>query len=109
MAGKPDKRTFIAGGWVAMGRSFCLRQSKNEANQKWQRVAFYCYAKMKPGGVCELKAGELCDAVGSTPTNVYKLIGRAVSEGWLSDGSTPRRLVAPWHDVQMNRESVGLT
>lgn len=102
-----DNRTVIAGGWFAMGRKFCERQAKDAANYKWQRVAFYCYAKMKAGGFCSLKAGELAEVVGTGETNLYKLIGKAVEQGWLAEGSTPTRLAVSPFDMQMNREYYG--
>lgn len=90
-----------------MGRKFCERQSKSASNRKWQRVAFYCYANMKAGGRCELKPGELCRAVDTTETQIYKMIAKAVDEGWLARGSTPSCLRVSGHDMQMNREYYG--
>lgn len=91
----------IAGGWFAMGRKFCERQWKNPSNHKWQRVAYYCYAHMKPGGRCELAPYELQDAMESSKGNVGKQIRRAIDEGWLAEGSGERCLIAPTYEVQM--------
>ena len=95
----------IAGGWFAMGKKFCERQSKNPSNYKWQRLAFYCYANMKPGGRCELGPGLLQDFMESSKGNVGKMIRRAVDEGWLAEGSGERCLIAPTYDVQFWKSS----
>lgn len=80
-----------------MGRKFFERLSKT--GTAWQRVAFYCYAKMNRNGHRPMKNGELAKFLGKTEKETKKDVKRAIEEGWLAPNSNTRCLVAP-PDVQ---------
>lgn len=99
----PQTRSSISGEWIKLGRTFCSRQANDGDLPQWQRIAFYCYANMKPGGRCDLRRNELAEAFGVSKTNLYRNLNKAKEKGWLHHTSSMECLVAPPYDVEFTR------
>lgn len=87
--------TQIDGSWTKVSRGFCAAQADNLSNRRWQRLGFYCYAHMDASGVCLVKPGGLERFFKAEVTNLYRVLDKAVEEGWLDGSSKLTRLVAP--------------
>lgn len=99
--GRPQRRSQITGTWHKTSQKFDEYQSNNPNVPAWMRIGFFCYAHMRVGGVCETSPDELARRIGVSKTNLSREVRKAILNGFLAEGSTSHRLIAPANSIEM--------
>lgn len=90
-------KTYMAGGFNMVERKLFARLACDPSMPKWQQAAMHCWGHMDRRGHCPLPAGKLTEILGKkSDVDTRKEVRKAISKGWLAEGSNDRCLVAPY-------------